>query len=198
MATPKGNRQKDMTTDPLPMPGLEINSSFGYDSIYSSNIPRIPQSVARQQTKNDQNLQNCGTATAGFAFARDFQASPSRAPVPSELHSSKGYLDSGLDPNCPSSPRYSMYLSAEPSIYSSSSISREENTHNLRKPKTIQATPVKQRREDQEQVILSEISLTPNVRRQRSAGEGANLDIMGDDDSIYKVLGWDDIDELHE
>lgn len=198
LATPKGNRRKDLAVDKRPIVGLDLEQSHELDVIPPSSIPRIPLSTARfPSTQESEKALLCEATPArpGTKVSPAIFRTPSSGQMKLSPCISNNFLGGGLQdrhglPQSPLQARQSgrrQYLDIPISFAQAVECTPS-------KPVTVHATPVKQ----------GKLNFIAHSNPPDIVVEGAGADEIRDvdvprgkeDDSIYKSLGWDDYDEL--
>jgi len=182
-ATPKANRQKDIFARPFHSSTERIIDDSMI--IPPSSLPKIPQSVSRSS----------GGLSSRNPFLSSVQATPTRKSVPafSKLSGNMGFFSGDCPPSSPLHIRRSsaQLFNAVPD----SAIKKPAGTI----LSGVADTPIKSTTGHGHPVML-EIGSNKENLQQGSEVEKmfsqSKHDEVTNEESIYKALGWDDIDEL--
>lgn len=181
-ATPKTNRQKDFMSQPQ-FPG----SNTDYEDIEAiplSSLPTIPQSVSRFSQDRAPNRN---------PLFPSIQATPTRKAVPA-FSAKRGNDDIGG--YFLSSPLHVRRSSAQ--LFSSVPDSAAKSSETMYSPQGIEETPVK-RRAGVIGHAHPPVEIGSDKENGVRSGESlGNREEFGstNEESIYKSLGWDDVDDL--
>lgn len=182
-ATPKANRQKEMFTRPHNSSSEQrIDDSF---VIPPSSLPKIPQSVSRP---------SCGPSPINPFFS-SVQATPTRRSIPpfSRVPGNTGAF-SGDHP--PSSPLHVRRSSGQ--LFTTVPASTTK-TNSAFTSFDILDTPIKSMTGHGHSTALERDDDKENIQKHNQVEKHLpqhEIDEVTNEDSIYKALGWDDIDEL--
>lgn len=202
MATPKGNRKKDLTAEMYACPSLALEGDFELEATASTSIREVQQSKSRVTEGirlRNENLRNVSAdeLSSESRTSTKIQATPSRCQVVSKTNFSTSPEVYKSRDGLPPSP-----LRTRCSSKSLPGTPLTSVVRNARTPRVgvIQATPIKL---PKEAGTSQTDSFTKSAREIENSGLTSKLAINGDenipssmigDDSIYKKLGWDDGD----
>jgi DNA replication regulator SLD3 len=179
-ATPKANRQKDMFARPQHSSSeRRVDDSF---VIPPSSLPKIPQSVVRSS----------GGLSSRNPFLSSVQATPTRKSVPAFSRN----IDTFSVDHPPSSPLHMRRSSGQLfTVVPASTIKIPSASRFL----GITDTPIKSMTGHGHSIDLEMGSNKENLQQGEIGNFNQNQhDEVTNEDSIYKALGWDDVDDLDE
>ncbi len=204
LSTPKGNRRKDLGIEKCPTLGLDLEQIHGLDVIPPSSLPRVPLPVPRAlSTRVSEKRLFCEATPVrpGNNINPAFLGTPSRAQTKSPPRLLGMFLGAGTQNlgGLPTSPlqarRYGRQQFLDIPISFSQAVECSPS-----KVVAVHATPIKQGKLNFTEVDAC--SKPPDITIEgasmvetENVGK-SNVPPGGEDDSIYKSLGWDDYDEL--
>jgi DNA replication regulator SLD3 len=208
LATPKGNRRKDVEVNSLPMLAPDLERDYESHVMLPSSGLRIPQSVARfANARSSGNSSTCKATPIQSRFedisASAVQGTPSRGQRQSRLSDSFGGEGREYESRIPLSSPLQAREGGRQNMLGVPGLPAKELSSlcTPTKLRKVQATPVKQASginlENEDPYFTVMLTPLPGGKHKGMEEDVCKPHVKsGDGDSIYKSLGWDDYDEL--